>query len=578
MSFMLEKRSSPIPVSIDEGRRSRSPSVGAPPVAPQGPPAQRGLRAFLRRHDARLRWSSWILIAIALVALARALPVERALRALHVWIDSLGVLGPLVYGVVYALAVTVLVPASVLTLAAGAVFGFWTGILVVSFGATGGATLAFLVARYAARERVERHLASNPKFEAVDRAIAREGWRMVGLLRLSPALPFSLSNYLYGLTGVRLGPYVLATAVGTLPGTLLHVSIGAVGGASLAGARSRSTLEWSLLAAGLVATICVTIYVMRVASRAVARRTAAEPEPALRPARPAPRPLWSTSALATTALGLSCAAILCYVEPSYLAGFFGPPPIHPREAYARRASGATFDHRPFSALLAEHVDAEGWVDYAALGEQSERLDAYIDALARADFDGLRRDDKLALLVNAYNAFALRLILDHEDVESIQDISTTQRWKRTWSIGGHETTLWDLEHHELRERFTEPRIHFALCSASAGAPPLRAEAYEGARIDEQLEDQVRRVHASPRWVRFDAELGVLELTRLYEWYREDFLLAAASVPAYVARYVPELRHEDGTVRDAAIAYLPFDWSLNSLASRLADGEALPETDG
>ena len=152
------------------------------------------------------------------------------------WVTTLGWWGPLVFIIGYALAVVALVPGSLLTLAAGAVFGLGQGVAYVFVAAVLGSSAAFLIARYVARSAVERRLANNPRFAALDTALGAQGWKIVLLLRLSPVFPFTMLNYSLGLTKVRFGDYLLAS-VGMLPGTLLYVYSGKLAGdvASLAG-------------------------------------------------------------------------------------------------------------------------------------------------------------------------------------------------------------------------------------------------------------------------------------------------------------------------------------------------------
>jgi uncharacterized membrane protein YdjX (TVP38/TMEM64 family) len=195
------------------------------------------------------------------------------------WVADLGFWGPLVFVAGYAAAVVAFAPASLLTLAAGAVFGLASGTVYVFFAATLGSSLAFLVSRYLARGVVERRLAGNRSFAAIDRAIGREGRKIVLLLRLSPVFPFNLLNYGLGLTGVRFADYVVAS-LGMLPGTLLYVYLGKVGGelaAAAGGAETgRSSAEWALLSVGLLATAAVTLLVTRIARRALAEATGEE--------------------------------------------------------------------------------------------------------------------------------------------------------------------------------------------------------------------------------------------------------------------------------------------------------------
>lgn len=215
--------------------------------------------------------------AVLLMVAHHVLPAERWLAEFQRWVEGLGLWAPLVYGVVYVGAALLLVPGSVLTLGAGLIFGVAQGTLVVVLAATVAAALAFLLARSVARRRVEGWARKSPRFDAIDQAVREQGWRVVALLRLSPLVPFSLSNYLYGLTAVSFWPYVLATAVAIVPGTLLYVSLGAAGRA-VAGGGGRSPLEWTLLGVGLLATAAATLLVGRAARRALRRRHLADPD------------------------------------------------------------------------------------------------------------------------------------------------------------------------------------------------------------------------------------------------------------------------------------------------------------
>jgi uncharacterized membrane protein YdjX (TVP38/TMEM64 family) len=211
-----------------------------------------------------------ILVLIALVVLGRLLGASVAPFVQK--IDHLGALAPIAFVAGYAIACVALVPASLLTLAAGAIFGIVWGTVYTVIGASIGAILGFLIARYAARGLVERRLADNARFAAIDRAVGSEGLKIVTLLRLSPVVPFSLLNYALGLTQVRLADYLLGM-IGIVPGTLLYVYYGKVGGdlAALAGG-ARPTGGWAsavLLIVGLVATIAVTVLITRAARRAL---------------------------------------------------------------------------------------------------------------------------------------------------------------------------------------------------------------------------------------------------------------------------------------------------------------------
>jgi uncharacterized membrane protein YdjX (TVP38/TMEM64 family) len=147
------------------------------------------------------------------------------------------------------------------------VFGLGWGTVVASASATATAAAAFLVTRYLARDRVARLARRHDKFAAIDEAVGNKGWTVVALLRLSPLVPFSLSNYLYGLTAIAFWPYLLASWLAMLPGTVLYVYLGAAGRAVAGGTRKQSPWEWALLAAGLVATVVVTVVLTRAARK-----------------------------------------------------------------------------------------------------------------------------------------------------------------------------------------------------------------------------------------------------------------------------------------------------------------------
>ena len=192
------------------------------------------------------------------------------------WIGKLGPWGPLIFVGLYVVATVFFVPGSVLTLGAGAVFGVVLGSICVSISATLGATAAFLVGRYLARDAIARKIEGNEKFATIDRAVADEGWKIVLLTRLSPVFPFTLLNYAFGLTRVKLSHYVLASWIGMMPGTVMYVYLGSLVNVG-AGHRQRTTGEWVLYGVGLLATVVVTVFVTRLARKALATKISSTP-------------------------------------------------------------------------------------------------------------------------------------------------------------------------------------------------------------------------------------------------------------------------------------------------------------
>ena len=226
----------------------------------------------------------WIALGLGLILLSIALsflPVAQWVKAFADWIRHLGLAGAFIFIAVYALAAVLFLPGAIFTIAAGLVYGIVAGTAVALTGATLGAGLAFLAARYLVRERIEEFAQKNRKFGAIDKAIGDEGWKIVGLLRLSPLIPFNVSNYFYGLTSIGFWPYLIASCVGMLPGVLLYAYLGAIGQAGLEGGKKGySPLQWTFLGIGLLATIAVTVFVGRVATKALQKTGATKKIPA----------------------------------------------------------------------------------------------------------------------------------------------------------------------------------------------------------------------------------------------------------------------------------------------------------
>lgn len=220
-----------------------------------------------------------VAMVAALIAAGSVLDIAGPLKGALEWVDSLGTWGPLFFIGIYIVATVLFLPGSLLTLGAGLVFGVVKGSLIVSVAATLGASLAFLVSRYVARGWVSRKFKGNEKFQRIDHAVGKNGWKIVALSRLSPIFPFNVLNYAYGLTGVSFPAYALASWVGMIPGTITYVYVGSLAG-SLAqigseGAR-RPAGMWALYGVGLVATIAVTIYVTSLANSAMRSKSAAK--------------------------------------------------------------------------------------------------------------------------------------------------------------------------------------------------------------------------------------------------------------------------------------------------------------
>jgi hypothetical protein len=234
-----------------------------------------------------------------------------------------------------------------------------------------------------------------------------------------------------------------------------------------------------------------------------------------------------------------------------------------------RAACTTVDqtHAAWTTIIERWVE-HGAVDYAGmLREGQPALDAYLVALSGAcgsDYERWSRDQRIAFWINAYNAFTVRLILDHYPIASIRRIgwlpgaAFRKQFSPMEGLKGRTISLDDIENGTLRSAFREPRIHFALVCASQSCPRLRHEAYRGADLDRQLDDQARTFLNDPHKNRVDQARKTLHLSSIFTWFRGDFEQAAGSLPAYVARYLDAFQP---SFTEYSIEFLDYDWSLN-----------------
>jgi hypothetical protein len=210
-------------------------------------------------------------------------------------------------------------------------------------------------------------------------------------------------------------------------------------------------------------------------------------------------------------------------------------------------------HAPWDALLQRYVDENGRVAYRDLAARdATTLDAYLQALATAEPAAMGEPEQIAFWLNAYNARAVRGVLDGHNAEGF---FARRRffWSYDFPLAGATRTLDGIENDILRVRFREPRIHFALVCASTSCPKLRREAYRGERLDAQLDDQARDFLGDRTRNQFDPGRGA-RLSMIFNWFAGDFEAAAGSVPAYIGRWVPG-EHK-------TISYLDYDWTLNA----------------
>lgn len=195
--------------------------------------------------------------------------MQETLQHVLDWVAAQGIWAPVLFIFVYTGAAVAFIPGSILTLSAGALFGVIKGAALVSVASTAAAAISFLLGRFALRGWIEKKLAHKPVFKAIDDAVAREGWKMVLLLRLSPVFPFTLLNYGLGLTRIGFGPAVLASWIGMLPGTILYVYLGSIAQVAAGGT---TTAQKILYGVGLLATLIVTVWITRIAKKALSKK------------------------------------------------------------------------------------------------------------------------------------------------------------------------------------------------------------------------------------------------------------------------------------------------------------------
>lgn len=225
------------------------------------------------KRSGRIKLVLLVVVILGVITLSRQIDVQDIFAQALDRIQELGWIGFAVFALLYTVSTVFFLAPTVLTLGAGAAYGVVKGTMLVSVSSMLGASTAFLLGRYFARDVIAGRVEGNPRFKAIDDAVAREGWKIVGLTRLSPVFPFSLLNYTYGLTPVSFRAYFFASWIGMIPGTVMYVYLGkASGTVALIGAEDagKSPGEWALLVIGLLATVAVTVFVTRLARKALA--------------------------------------------------------------------------------------------------------------------------------------------------------------------------------------------------------------------------------------------------------------------------------------------------------------------
>lgn len=232
---------------------------------------------------------------------------------------------------------------------------------------------------------------------------------------------------------------------------------------------------------------------------------------------------------------------------------------------------AQFDltHATWTAWLKKHATVVGPVttlNYKMAKQEPGPLNAYvgsIESITKAQYDGWSEKDRLAFLINAYNALTVKWIVQNYPVKSIKDTGNlfSSAWKKKFfKLFGEEGSLDGIEHGIIRKEFKEPRIHFAVVCASKGCPALRGEAYVGSRLDDQLESGARSFLSDANRNRFEAP-DTLHLSKIFDWYGDDFKMGAGSIQNFVATRLNIDDRKVAAGEEFKVKFLDYDWSLN-----------------
>ncbi|MDP2780096.1 DUF547 domain-containing protein [Devosia sp.] len=241
------------------------------------------------------------------------------------------------------------------------------------------------------------------------------------------------------------------------------------------------------------------------------------------------------------------------------------------------ANAFEHDHPQWTALLSRHVTwvkpgFASQVDYQGLQQDQAELERYLAVLSsvqRQQYDSWNRDQRLAFLINAYNAFTLKLVTEHYPLDSIKEIGGlfASPWNQAFiPLFGQTLTLNQIEHSMIREpgEFDEPRIHFAVNCASIGCPALRPEAFVASALDAQLQDSQRRFLSDRSRNRFDAAGDHFRVSKIFDWYADDFAKQSGSLQAYLQKQATLLataEQLEQAQRTGKVEFLDYDWSLN-----------------
>ena len=500
------------------------------------------------RAGALLKLGAFVLVIIGGYLIAKATPAGDYLtrEGIGQGIDWLrgNPWAPVIFVGIYATATALAVPGTILTLAGGAVFGFYWGTLYNFIAANIGANAAFFIARSLGGDAVGRLIGKDSKvLNKLDGIVARHGFRGLLTLRLIPLAPFNALNFGAGLMRLKWRDYAIATLVGILPGTAIYTFFA---DALLQGSQeaSRDAL-WRLIGAG--ALLVLLSFLPAILKKMNVRL----------PGMSSIVVFLSTAVVPLTGLGLlgTTAAASAQQIP---------------------------DHGEFTEVVAA-VAVESRVDYAKLAGDDAGLRSYLAKLATTDIAAVTNgshEDRLAFWINAYNACMLKRVIEHYPIKKaggfhgIKNRAAGRPENSVWQIkdvftgdhcavAGKERSQDEIEHEIIRP-MGDPRIHLAVNCAAISCPPLIARAYLGETVEEQLRDRVRSFMMDPAHfdVTTEGDKRIVRVNKVLDWFKEDFG-DKDGIRAFFAEYADGLYREALQDPDTELKFYDYDWTLNDI---------------
>ncbi|MFK7826287.1 MAG: DUF547 domain-containing protein [Oligoflexales bacterium] len=241
--------------------------------------------------------------------------------------------------------------------------------------------------------------------------------------------------------------------------------------------------------------------------------------------------------------------------------------------YSGQSLAFDHEHKQWDAILKKNLTSKSLVSYKDIKANKGPLESYLKIIKnvkKSEYKKWNKQQKMTFLINAYNAYTVKVIIEHYPLKSIKDIGSlfTSTWKTKFPylslLEGSVLTLDGIEHDTLRKNFKDYRIHAAVNCASISCPVLRGEAYTAAKLDAQLDEQMKRWLADPSRNQFDSKKGTLELSKIFDWYEDDFVKWGGGIKKVLKKYGPK-NAKQAIKKKADIDYMDYDWNLNDASS-------------